>query len=104
MGSAYAQESTAQLAARLNEVQHQLYCLADLIQEHPDEREPLEQQLDEYREEFSGLMKQIRRRKSIAEYSLHNIVINVQVRSNFAYLIGKFDWFILWVHLIGSFD
>lgn len=80
IGSAYAQESTAQLAARLNEVQLQLYRLADLIHEHPDQREPLEQQLDEYREEFSGLMKQIRRRKSIAEYSLHNIVINVQVR------------------------
>lgn len=79
MSITYAQESTAQLAARLNEVQLQLYRLADLISEHPEEREPLETQLDEYREEFSGLMKQIRRRKSIAEYSLHNIVIQVQV-------------------------
>lgn len=79
----YAQETTAQLAARLNEVQLQLYRLADLIQESPEDRDSLERQLDDYREEFSGLMKQIRRRKSIAEYSLHNIVIQVQVCIDF---------------------
>lgn len=80
--------TTLQLADRLNDVQLHLYELSEQLQQNEDlsdeRREQLELQLEEYKDEFDVLMKQIRRRKSIAEYSLHNVVINVEVRYFFS--------------------
>lgn len=80
-----SQLSTGQLADRLNDVQFHLYELSEHLQDDLSEerKEQLELELEEFKDEFDVLMKQIRRRKSIADYSLHNVVINVEVSAVF---------------------
>ncbi|XP_053207722.1 uncharacterized protein LOC128391801 [Panonychus citri] len=50
----------------------------ELLDQCPMNREDIEFRLEELKDEFSELMKQLRRRKSMVEYGMHNIVINVE--------------------------
>lgn len=84
--STISQLTTGQLADRLNEVQLHLYDISEQLQEEDlseERKEQLDLKLEEFKDEFGVLMRQIRRRKSIADYSLHSVVINVEVRSKY---------------------
>lgn len=62
------------LATKLHEVQVELHHLTEAI----DKGESgLNKRLQELKEEFTGLMNEMRRRKSIAEHP--NIIINIEV-------------------------
>jgi len=73
--------TTADLTDRLHSVQMELNRLNDILEEDthdPRSRETLLGHLEDLKEEFSDLMKHLRRRKSIADYG-PNIVINLEV-------------------------
>lgn len=72
---------TQDLATKLNHVQLERYYMSEMLEAHPANRDDIEYRLEELKEEFTDLMKQLRRRKSMAEYGIHNIIINVEVRS-----------------------
>lgn len=87
--SSISQLTSSQITDRLNDVQLHLYELAEQLQEDDlsvERKEQIELELEEYKDEFSVLMRQMRRRKSIADYSLHNVVINVEVGGCFLFL------------------
>lgn len=64
-----------QLTAKLHEVQFELHQL----QESLESGEPgVNKRLEELKDEFTGLMMEMRRRKSIADYG-PNIIINIEV-------------------------
>ncbi|XP_015791926.1 uncharacterized protein LOC107368589 [Tetranychus urticae] len=69
---------TSDLTAKLNAIQYERYQMNELLETNPMNREDIEYRLEELKDEFADLMKQLRRRKSIAEYAMHNIVINVE--------------------------
>lgn len=80
--SSISQLTSSQIAERLNDVQLHLYDLSEQLQDddlNSERKEQLMIEMEEYKDEFNVLMKQMRRRKSIADYSLHNVVINVEV-------------------------
>ena len=81
--SSISQLTTSQLADRLNDVQLHLYEISEQLQNELSDvrKQQLELELEEHKDEFDVLMKQIRRRKSIVDYSLHNVVINIEVFS-----------------------
>jgi len=73
--------TTADLTDRLHSVQMELNRLNEILEEDthdPRSRETLVLHLEDLKEEFSDLMKHLRRRKSIADYG-PNIVINLEV-------------------------
>lgn len=73
---------TSDLTAKLNAIQYERYQMNELLEKNPINREDIEYRLEELKDEFAELMKQLRRRKSLAECAMHNrIVINVQVCS-----------------------
>ncbi|XP_074595242.1 uncharacterized protein LOC141850506 [Brevipalpus obovatus] len=69
---------TQDLATKLNHVQLERYYMNEMLEAHPANRDDIEYRLEELKEEFTDLMKQLRRRKSMAEYGIHNIIINVE--------------------------
>jgi len=69
--------TTNELTERLRQVQFDLNQLNDALDRGVHDRDEIAERLDELKEEFSELMKQIRRRKSVAEHP--TIVINVEV-------------------------
>lgn len=69
--------TTVELTERLRQVQFDLNQLNDALDRGVHDRDAIAERLDELKAEFSELMKQIRRRKSIADHP--NIVINVEV-------------------------
>lgn len=76
---------TSELTAKLNAIQLERYQMNELLDQCPMNREDIEFRLEELKDEFSELMKQLRRRKSMVEYGMHNIVINVEVGDNWLF-------------------
>lgn len=70
---------TQDLAAKLNQVQLERFYMSEMLESSPSNRDDIEYRLEELKGEFTDLMKQLRRRKSMAEYGMHNIVINIEV-------------------------
>lgn len=78
--------STADLTDRLHAVQMELNHLNEVLEVEQHDirlRDSLLLHLEGLKEEFSDLMKHLRRRKSIADYG-PNIVINLEVRKRIA--------------------
>lgn len=83
----YSEEATftQDLAARLNQVQLERYYMNEMLESSPGNKDDIEYRLEELKGEFTDLMKQLRRRKSMAEYGMHNIVINIEVQVDDCY-------------------
>lgn len=72
--------STKQLLDRLHHVQYEVNRLNEALDEDCPDADAVNDRLSELKAEFGHLVKQIRRRKSIAEYG-HNIVFSSEVRT-----------------------
>ncbi|RWS27944.1 putative diacylglycerol O-acyltransferase-like protein, partial [Leptotrombidium deliense] len=75
--SAATPSAQVDLSVKLTAVQQELFKLTEELDAYPEQRKEISARLDELKEEFSILMKEIRRRKSIAEYGLNNVMINI---------------------------
>lgn len=70
-----SQTGVTELSTKLHEVQYELHKLCEQL----DSGGPgVRKRFEELKDEFTGLMYEMRRRKSIAEYG-PNIVINIEV-------------------------